>query len=90
MCFLFDPFPPPFSRTYASLCPVQKIAEVATHPFEVTEKGWGEFEALVDLHFKDAHEKSVELRHFVKLFHGNSATAQPNNKKVREREGGEE
>jgi transcription initiation factor IIF auxiliary subunit len=65
---------------------------VATHPFEVTEKGWGEFEALVDLYFKDAHEKSVELRHFVKLFHGNSATAQPNNKKVREggREGGKE
>lgn len=54
---------------------------MATHPFEVTEKGWGEFEALVDLHFKDAHEKSVELRHFVKLFHGNSASAQPNNKK---------
>ncbi len=70
--------------------PSKKNAEVATHPFEVTEKGWGEFEALVDLHFKDAHEKSVELRHFVKLFHGNSATAQPNNKKVREREGGEE
>jgi transcription initiation factor IIF auxiliary subunit len=48
----------------------------------VTEKGWGEFEALIDVYFKDAHEKSVELRHFVKLFHGNSATSQPNNKKV--------
>ncbi|TFJ86066.1 hypothetical protein NSK_002886 [Nannochloropsis salina CCMP1776] len=57
------------------------IREASAHPFEVTEKGWGEFEALIDVYFKDAHEKSVELRHFVKLFHGNSATSQPNNKK---------
>ena len=57
--------------------------DVATHPFEVTEKGWGEFEALVDLHFKDAHEKPVELRHQVKLFHGKDGpTTQSSNKKV--------
>lgn len=56
--------------------------EVMEHPFEVTEKGWGEFEALVELNFQDAHEKSVELRHFVKLFHGNNPDAAPANKKV--------
>jgi hypothetical protein len=32
---------------------------------------------------QDAHEKSVELRHFVKLFHGNNPDAAPTNKKVR-------
>ena len=66
------------THTYTHIHPT----EVPAHPFEVTEKGWGEFEAGVSLNFKDAHEKSVEFRHQVKLFHGNSATAQPNNKKV--------
>jgi len=29
------------------------VREVTTHPFEVTETGWGEFEAMISVHFKD-------------------------------------
>lgn len=30
----------------------KRTPEVAEHPYEVTEKGWGEFEALIDLYFQ--------------------------------------
>ena len=55
---------------------------VAEHPYEVMEKGWGEFEAFIDLTFRDPSERPVELRHFIKLFHGPVPGPQPNNKKV--------
>lgn len=44
------------------------VADVKTHPFEVTEMGWGEFEAIIDIFFQDASEKSIELRHLIRLF----------------------
>ena len=41
-------------------------------PFEVTEKGWGEFEATLRVHFKDPQEKCVEFTHVVKLYDGST------------------
>ena len=40
----------------------QAVREVTSPPFEVTEKGWGEFEATIRIHFKDPNEKNVEMR----------------------------
>lgn len=48
----------------------QPIRELTSHPFEVTEKGWGEFEAAIRLHFRDASERPVEMMHVVKLYDG--------------------
>jgi len=46
----------------------QPVREVTEAPFQVTEKGWGEFEAAIRLHFKDPTERPVELSHVVKLY----------------------
>lgn len=32
--------------------PPPQHTEEMKHPFEVTEKGWGEFEALIELNFR--------------------------------------
>ncbi|KAJ8601090.1 hypothetical protein CTAYLR_007828 [Chrysophaeum taylorii] len=48
----------------------QPIREVTEPPFEVSEKGWGEFEAAIRLHFKDPTERPVEVSHVVKLYDG--------------------
>ncbi|KAJ1451011.1 yeats family-domain-containing protein [Pelagophyceae sp. CCMP2097] len=48
----------------------QPIREVTKPPFEVSEKGWGEFEASIRLHFRDASERPVEFSHIVKLYDG--------------------
>ncbi len=36
-------------------------------PFEVTECGWGEFQAKISLHFKDKDQQPVEALHVIKL-----------------------
>jgi hypothetical protein len=41
------PFTPLIKCIHLCCC-----TEVAEHPYEVTEKGWGEFEALIDLYFQ--------------------------------------
>ena len=48
----------------------QPVREISKPPFEVTEKGWGEFEASMRIHFKDASERPVEFSHVVKLYDG--------------------
>jgi len=35
----------------------QPIREYTEPPFEVTERGWGEFEAQIRIHWKDPAEK---------------------------------
>lgn len=55
----------------------QPVREITTPPFEVTEKGWGEFEATIRLHFKDAAERPVEFAHVVKLYDGSPQVANP-------------
>ena len=48
-------------------------------PYELTEYGWGEFEASIRIHFRDSSEKIVEIFHPVKLFdqHGEIVSIRP-------------
>lgn len=66
--------------------PVCSLAEVKSPPFEVTEMGWGEFEAKMTMHFKDPSEKPVDVLHQLRLYHDAAAgTTQP--KKVQQQRG---
>ncbi|RYY84196.1 hypothetical protein EON63_09740 [archaeon] len=42
--------------------------EVTTPPFEVTETGWGEFEAGIRLIFRDGSEQPLDLFHQIRLY----------------------
>eukprot|EP01028_Stygiella_incarcerata_P006965 TRINITY_DN2841_c0_g1_i1.p1 TRINITY_DN2841_c0_g1~~TRINITY_DN2841_c0_g1_i1.p1 ORF type:complete len:209 (+),score=45.06 TRINITY_DN2841_c0_g1_i1:110-736(+) len=42
-------------------------------PFEVTERGWGEFEIEIILCFRDEMRSSVSLVHLLRIFHVNEA-----------------
>ena len=37
-------------------------------PFEVSETGWGEFEASIRIYFKDSDERPLDLFHLIKLY----------------------
>lgn len=56
--------------------------EIKSPPFEVTEMGWGEFEAKMTMHFKDPNEKPVDVLHQLRLYH-DPATGTTQPKKVR-------
>jgi YEATS domain-containing protein 4 len=45
------------------------VREVVASPFEVTEIGWGEFEATITIHFQDPDEAAIELQHTIKFYH---------------------
>jgi len=40
----------------------QPVREFTAPPFEVTEKGWGEFEAQIRIYWKDPNEKATLVR----------------------------
>lgn len=42
-------------------------------PFQITETGWGEFEAGIRIYFKDSSEQPVDLFHHLRLYPPNSA-----------------
>jgi YEATS domain-containing protein 4 len=44
----------------------QPVRELSAPPFEVTEQGWGEFEAQIRIVWKDTSEKSTLVRILVK------------------------
>lgn len=46
----------------------QPVRELTSPPFEVSEKGWGEFEAQIRIVWNDVNEQSVILNHFIKLY----------------------
>ena len=46
----------------------QPIREITAPPFEVTEKGWGEFEATIRIVWRDVGEKALVLTHMIKLY----------------------
>ncbi|CAN0554902.1 unnamed protein product, partial [Ectocarpus sp. 12 AP-2014] len=58
--------------------------DITSPPFEVTEMGWGEFEAKMTMHFKDPNEKPVDVLHQLRLYH-DPATGTTQPKKVRQR-----
>uniref|UniRef100_A0A7S1Z287 YEATS domain-containing protein n=1 Tax=Ditylum brightwellii TaxID=49249 RepID=A0A7S1Z287_9STRA len=46
----------------------QPVRELTAPPFEVTEKGWGEFEATIRIVWRDPGEKATVLTHGIKLY----------------------
>ncbi len=44
------------------------IRELTAPPFEVTERGWGEFEATIRIVWRDVGEKALVLIHAIKLY----------------------
>jgi YEATS domain-containing protein 4 len=55
----------------------QPIRELTEPPYEVTERGWGEFEAQIRIHWKDPTEQITILNHTLKLYP--QGTPAPNN-----------
>eukprot|EP00985_Skeletonema_marinoi_P019569 scaffold11281_cov103-Skeletonema_marinoi.AAC.1 len=54
----------------------QPTRELTQPPFEVTEMGWGEFEASIRIVWKEeAEERPVLLTHFIKLYPSNAPVA---------------
>lgn len=46
----------------------QPIRELTEPPYEVTERGWGEFEAQIRIHWKDPTEQTTIVNHTIKLY----------------------
>jgi YEATS domain-containing protein 4 len=44
------------------------VVVVSTYPFELNETGWGEFQAVIRVHFKDSDEQPIDLLHHLKLY----------------------
>jgi len=47
---------------------------IDTAPFEVTERGWGEFDITLQIFFHDSREKPIELNHMLKLYPDTEST----------------
>nr|XP_033813585.1 YEATS domain-containing protein 2 isoform X8 [Geotrypetes seraphini] len=43
------------------------LVEVREPPFHLTRRGWGEFPVRVQIHFKDSHNKRIDIIHRLKL-----------------------
>lgn len=46
----------------------QPVRELSAPPFEVTERGWGEFEATIRIVWHDDAERATVLTHFLRLY----------------------
>jgi YEATS domain-containing protein 4 len=46
----------------------QPVREITKAPFQITETGWGEFEAGIRIFFKDPTEQPVDLFHHLRLY----------------------
>lgn len=62
----------------------QPIRELTAPPFEVTEKGWGEFEATIRIVWRDVGEKAMVLLHAIKLYPPLAPNALPDTSKENE------
>jgi len=51
---------------HPSYCP-NDIVEVTSYPFHLSRRGWGEFPLRVQLHFKNALNKPMDIIHHLKL-----------------------
>mmetsp|Transcript_54147 Transcript_54147/g.131396 ORF Transcript_54147/g.131396 Transcript_54147/m.131396 type:complete len:379 (+) Transcript_54147:178-1314(+) len=62
---------PVISKVVFQLHPsfAQPTRELTEPPYEVTERGWGEFEAQIRIHWKDtAQEQSTVVNHTIRLY----------------------
>jgi len=46
----------------------EPVREISSPPFEVSETGWGEFEASIRIYFRDPSETPIDLFHLIKLY----------------------
>ena len=46
----------------------QPVREIHEPPFEVSEMGWGEFEARIRIYWKDEDEEAIDFMHTIKLY----------------------
>mmetsp|Transcript_351 Transcript_351/g.410 ORF Transcript_351/g.410 Transcript_351/m.410 type:complete len:210 (+) Transcript_351:158-787(+) len=46
----------------------QPVVTVEKPPFQVTQTGWGEFQAMIKIFFTDPNEKPVETFHMLRLY----------------------
>ena len=44
------------------------VREVYSYPFELSETGWGEFQACIRIYFKEKDEQPIDLFHHLKLY----------------------
>lgn len=44
------------------------LLAIESHPFEVTETGWGEFQLQIRIQFHDPNQKALNLTHHLKLY----------------------
>lgn len=51
---------------------LKNITEIYNSPFEITETGWGEFEAGIRIFFRDPEEQPIDIPHTIKLYQGPS------------------
>lgn len=56
------------------------VRHVTQMPYEMFEYGWGEFDAVIRIHFNDPSEKAIDIFHTVKLF--TAIDAEPSKKPV--------
>lgn len=56
----------------------QPVVIIEEPPFQVTQTGWGEFDAAITFHFKNGIENPVTNHHFLKLFPEGVTVAGPN------------
>jgi YEATS domain-containing protein 4 len=61
---------PAISKVVFQLHPsfAEPTREILSPPYSVTERGWGEFEAGINIHWKDATEKTTIVSHIIKLY----------------------
>lgn len=52
----------------------QPVREFTAPPYEVTEKGWGEFEANIRIVWKDPQEKTTMVSHMIRLYQPGAVT----------------
>lgn len=60
----------------------QPTRELTEPPYEVTERGWGEFEAQIRIHWKDPSEQTTIVNHTIKLYPQGSPPTSGSNKDV--------
>eukprot|EP00550_Attheya_septentrionalis_P009152 CAMPEP_0198286738 /NCGR_PEP_ID=MMETSP1449-20131203/5721_1 /TAXON_ID=420275 /ORGANISM="Attheya septentrionalis, Strain CCMP2084" /LENGTH=278 /DNA_ID=CAMNT_0043984523 /DNA_START=164 /DNA_END=997 /DNA_ORIENTATION=- len=56
----------------------QPVRELTQPPYELTEKGWGEFEVTIRILWRDPNEKSIVLTHGIRLYPPGLTALSPN------------
>ena len=51
----------------ANLLFYRYVIGVDSFPFEIQRTGWGEFDIGMRIYFNDPAERTVEIKHFLKL-----------------------